>query len=402
MSESQRLSLAQIKPGMFITEVESRGTGIKVKAGGIVRNDALIEKMRQQGVVYAYVDFSRSEIKSEPEQPASESTEQEATDYPTRKSQKRQSMKAEAARAERIHKVALRLQEKIVEQVKGGEQIELGPVQDTANSVMESIFRNPNAMLFMTRVKEKDSYLFEHATSVTSLMTAFASNLKMDEADIQQIAIGTFLKDIGTVLVSDKIVKCTGKYTPEAFELMKKHVTYSEKILTQVPGMTDLALDVAINHHERLDGSGYPNGLTGAKLSQVARMIAIVDSYDAMISDRAHKSAMTSTQAFKELLKHSKWYDQDLVQRFIKFLGVHPVGSLVMLSSGKLGVVYQENTKEPLKPIVACFYNTKSRHHIPLKKVNLALPMVEDEIAKAIKPEEFAIDFSRFMRESLV
>lgn len=401
MSELQRLALAQIKPGMFIAEVESRGTGVKVKAGGIVRNDALIEKMRQQGVVYAYVDFERSELEQDTNA-SSEETEEANKDYPTRSGQKKQSMKAEAARAERIHKVALRLQEKIVEQVKGGDQIDLDPIQDTANNVMESIFRNPNAMLFMSRVKEKDNYLFEHATNVTSIMTAFASNLKMDEAEIQQIAIGSFLKDIGTVLVSDKVVKCTGKYTPEAYELMKKHVTYSEKILTQVPGMTELALDVAINHHERLDGSGYPNGHTGAKLSQVARMIAIVDSYDAMISDRPHKRAMTSTQAFKELLKHSKWYDQDLVQRFIKFLGVHPVGSLVILRSGKIGVVYQENIKEPLKPIVACFYNSKSRHHIPLKKVNLAAPMVDDEIAKAIKPEEFAIDFGRFMRESLL
>jgi len=399
MSELQRLPLSKIKIGMYVTEVVSQGSSVRVKAGGVVRNAALIEKMRQQGVVYAFVDFSRSDIEEDVAAPEKVEVKKE---YPTRETSSKASMKDEVARAERIHRVALKLQEKIVEQVKGEKPVDIDPVKEVANNVMESIFRNPNAMLFMSRVKEKDNYIFEHATNVTSLMTAFATALKFDEKDIQQIAIGSFLKDIGTILVSDKVVKCTGKYTPAAFDLMKKHVVYSEKILSQVPGISDMALDVAVNHHERLDGSGYPKGLTGAKLSTAARMIAIVDSYDAMISERPHRAGLTSTQAFQELLKSGKHYDSDLVQQFIKFLGVHPVGSLVKLQSGKLGVVYQDNLKEPLKPIVACFYNSKTRVHLPLKKINLAAPLVEDEIAKAIKPEEFSIDLNRFLRDSLL
>ena len=152
-------------------------------------------------------------------------------------------------------------------------------------------------------------------------------------------------------------------------------------------------------HHERIDGSGYPKGLKADEISKYGRMIAIVDSYDAMTAERVFKTSMHPINAFKSLMAESpNAYDQSLVEQFIQCLGVYPVGTLVKLESGKLGLISKLNPYKPLQPFVRVFYNTRLNQSIPLKELDLSKKKNNDQIECCIKPQEFNLNLLGFFK----
>jgi len=156
-------------------------------------------------------------------------------------------------------------------------------------------------------------------------------------------------------------------------------------------------------HHERLDGSGYPNGLKGDEISKYGRMIAIVDSYDAMTCERPYKASMHPIAAFKALIAESPtYYDEELVEKFVQCLGVYPVGTLVKLNSGKLGLISKLNARKPLHPYVKVFYNTRLNQAVPIEEINLSKCKYKDQIDCCIKPEEFNLNLLGFFKTAFI
>ncbi|TQV76791.1 DUF3391 domain-containing protein [Aliikangiella marina] len=410
MPDIRKLPLEELQIGMFVTEIESQKTGVKLKAGGRVSRQELIDKMKAQKVAYVYVDFDLQE-KNDTESPTEAEKEVESkqvnndapqtatSKIPKKADTKPTSLAKELDNAESLFSEAKVLQEKIFDSAINEEAIELEAVEDTTNEIMGSIFRNQDALMFMTRMKDRDSYLFEHAINTCILMTTFASYLEYDERLIQEMAIGAFLLDIGKTLIPKTVLNKEEKLTDKEIQLVRKHVEYSTKIVENIEGVSPVSLDVVSSHHERLDGSGYPNGLAEDDISTWGRMAAIIDTYDAMTTSRRYAGAKESIQAFRTMLDAPHLYDNELVQQFIKCIGVYPVGSLVKLKSGKIGMVYRYNESNPLKPTIIIFYSLSQRTHTSPKKVDLTNS--NEEIEMSIKAEDINLGMNRGLLESL-
>lgn len=391
-----KLTISELKPGMYIAEVVEQTGNLKVKSQGLVRTKQAIAALSNQGVKAVMVDYDKSEI--EVETPVAEEIE------PAEKSLKpKVSFDNEIGKATKLYNKAKEIQEKAFQDMKAGREIDTGAMKDVADGFIDSVFRNPDALACMTRMRDKDAYLMEHSVNVSIIMTIFARYLGFDQQLIHELATGALLHDLGKIGVPDPVLNKPGRLTDDEMVEMRSHVTLGYDVLKRSGDLSEVALNVVGDHHERLDGTGYPNGKTAEQLSKYARMIAIVDTYDAITATRCYQTARTPITAFKILRAESGTaFDGDLVAEFIACMGIHPVGTLVKMKSNKLGFVVESNYVNPLAPKVKVFYSIVNKGYIPPKLVDLSASGVQDEIEKSVKPEDFRIDMLKFFREVLV
>ena len=238
----------------------------------------------------------------------------------------------------------------------------------------------------------------EHSLNVGMLLANFGRFLELERPVLRELTIGGLLHDTGKIMIPDHILHKPGRLTEDEFIIMKSHVNHSISILNESKGITPIMMTVAACHHERLDGKGYPHGLPGERLNLYARMITVVDVYDALTADRCYKAGMPATAAFRILLQGAgSQFDEELVRKFIKCMGIHPVGTLVKLQSGKLAIVVERNEDAPLQPKVKVIYSTVGQHHLEVKLLDLARPGVNETIEGVVDPKSFGIDMSRYL-----
>jgi HD-GYP domain-containing protein (c-di-GMP phosphodiesterase class II) len=225
----------------------------------------------------------------------------------------------------------------------------------------------------------------------------------MEREVIHHLATGALLHDVGKIGVPDQVLNKSGRLTDAEMVHMRNHVTLGYDVLKRSGELSPISLEIVGDHHERLDGTGYPNGKTEAELSLYSRMIAIVDTYDAVTASRCYQDARSPVTAFKILRSESgKGYDPKLVAEFIKCMGIHPVGTLVKMKSNKLGIVIQSNYVNPIAPKVHVFYSVVNKSYIEPRIIDLAAPNCTDEIEKSVKPEEFKVDIIKYFKEILL
>ena len=221
----------------------------------------------------------------------------------------------------------------------------------------------------------------------------------MSDEEVQDLSYAGFLHDLGKIKIPDEILHKPGRLTDSEMNVMKGHVKYGVDYLKE----TDIALPLiqAISeHHERLDGLGYPAGTKGNDISQAGRMLAIADMYDALTADRVYKAGMSSQKAFSILMSDAPdRLDKSLVQQFIKCLGVYPVGSLVLLSNERLAMVLEQKDS-PLTPVVKVFYSVRNSHYLTPKDIDLSVDKTVS-ITKADIASDYKIDVNAFFERSV-
>jgi len=393
-------NIDELEPGMYVVAVHKQKGNLEIKTQGWVRTLAVIAQLKKKGVLEVTVDLTKT-LNDAAKTPAAAATAPVSAD--SAKKREKVSFEQELGQANVLYQQAKSLQKKAFADIKAGRELNLSLFQDCATGFIDSVFRNQDALLCISRIREKDAYLLEHSVNVSILMTIFAKQLGFDEALIQQLATGALLHDMGKIKVPDAILNKPGKLTAEEFAEMRRHVVYSKEILEQIPGLSPVSLDVAAVHHERLDGKGYPLGLSEQQISVYGRMISIVDTYDAITAQRCYKEGQSGISALKILKRETPHsYDPVLLAQFIKAIGIHPVGTLVKLTSQKLGIVTKSNEEDPLRPVLKVFYNCKFKRYIEVAVLDLASNRVDDEIEGAVMPEDFGIDLMRFFRQSVL
>ncbi|WP_156498170.1 HD-GYP domain-containing protein, partial [Oleiphilus sp. HI0043] len=254
---------------------------------------------------------------------------------------------------QKVHEEAVELMGGILTDVKTGQALPIDAIDNLAEDMLDSLFRNHNALACLGCIREKDSYLMEHSVNLSVLMSIFGKSMQLDRSVLHQTISGALLHDIGKIMVPDEILHKPGKLTDDEFSQMKHHVTLGREHLLGIEGISPLTIQVVSEHHERMDGTGYPSGLCGHEISTFGRMAAIVDVYDAITADRCYHKGMTPTMAIKRLLEWSDHHlDRSLVNHFIRCIGIYPVGSLVLLESGRLGAVVEVNEFDQRSPKV--------------------------------------------------
>ncbi|PCJ18378.1 MAG: metal-dependent phosphohydrolase [Gammaproteobacteria bacterium] len=256
--------------------------------------------------------------------------------------------------------------------VRNNQSIDVQATKQAAKEMVGSIIRNPDAFVWLARVKEKDSYSYEHSIRSAILAIVFGRHLGLPPAPLQNLAMGVLLSEVGMAKIPDEILKKKGKLTDEEFEIVKKHVEYSAEILSTTPGVSDQVLQVVWSHHERHDGSGYPRQLRGQQIHPLGKIAGIVDCYDAMTSPRSHAKPKTASDAVAMLYKmRNKDFQSELVEQFIQAIGLYPTGTLVQLSTDEVGIIISQNKDRRLCPKVMVVLDENKIPIYPSKIIDL-------------------------------
>lgn len=250
-----------------------------------------------------------------------------------------------------------------------------------------SVSRNPGAIISLARLKNKDEYTYMHSVAVCALMVSLGRQLGLNEAEVRDAGLAGLLHDVGKMMISDKILNKPGKLTDEEFVQIKSHPEEGHKLLLEGKNISAVALDVCMHHHEKMDGSGYPHRLKDEQISMFAKMGAVCDVYDAITSNRPYKNGWDPGESLRKMTEWCRGhFDERIFHAFVKSLGIYPIGSLVRLKSGRLGIVIDQTGKSLLTPKVRVFFSTKSNAHLTPEIVDLSQPGIKDKVASLEDP----------------
>ena len=394
------IPIEKLLPGMYIHDLNCGWMEHNfVRNRFPVKSSEIVDKVRALGVHELYIDTSRGlDLEEAPTQEEAAHEVDEALEAIAIVAPAQQaSVQHEVQRARNLHSEANRIVRDMMGDIRLGKQIQLEQIEPLVERIVDSIFRQQDAMLPLARLKDHDEYTFQHSVSVCALMTSFARTLELPREIIHEIAIGALLHDVGKAKVPDQILNKPAKLTDAEFAKMKSHVVQSKIILQGTPGISQIALDVAAQHHERFDGTGYPNKLKGDEISLYGQMGAIVDVYDAITSNRVYHKGMAPTEALRKLLEWSKFhFNPTLVQAFIRAVGIYPTGSLVRLESRRLAVVQAQNPENLMQPVVKVIFHTRGYYLTP---ETVDLRHSQDRIVGHEDFEAWDIDPARWLPE---
>ena len=397
-----KVAIDQLVPGMFVESIADQSGTLKVTSRGKVIDQKVIASLKKRGVKAVFVDPSKQFIPDQIED-ALDSTEgsDDLSNNTPPKQKAEVSFDQEVSIANKLHKKGKSVQKQLLNAVAKGLPLDLTVSENFSKHLVGSIDRNPNALLCLTKIREKDDYLLEHSLNVAILLANFAQYIGLDEEIVGELALCGFLHDIGKIKIPDEILHKPGRLTDMEMNIMRDHVVFGITALQEMD-IPERMIRTISEHHERLDGYGYPEGTRGDEISFYGRMISIVDVYDALTADRCYKPGMPSQKALQILLKDTPHkYDQELVQKFIKCIGIYPVGSLVELSDASIAMVVTHNESTPLKPLVKVFYSVRNNHYLAPKDVNLAKVQNGLSIKKAVLASDYKIDFNAFFEEKI-
>lgn len=386
------IPISQLRVGMYVSEQNSDWVPDtnRTKSGLILKQET-IEKIRRRGILYVTIDAA----KGVDVEPAVESNSPQKSDQLKARiiAQQEQSgvaspsasLEDERRKATEIHTEALNLINDVMEKVKAGTEINVKDVENVAEDIVQSVYRNENALACMSRIRDKDAYLMEHSLNVGILMSILGKSMGYSHEDIRTLAVGGMLHDVGKIQVPDSVLHKPGKLEAMEWEEMKRHVTYGEAYLRTLEIDPDV-ITVCAQHHERLDGTGYPLGLGEKDISVFGRIAAVCDVYDAITADRVYHQGMTPSVAMKKLVEWSDYHlDRKLVYQFIRAMSIYPVGTVVELNTEQLAIVVEPNRVQQAQPVVRSIYSTKSQRYIAVNDIDLAHSK-DVEILRAIDP----------------
>lgn len=260
--------------------------------------------------------------------------------------------------------------------VEAGGRLDVAAMDPVVEAIAASVARDPTAIPSVTRLKLRHEYTFFHSVAVCGLMVGLARAMRLDDGLMHQIGLAGLLHDIGKARIPTQLLNKPGSLTPAEFDLIRQHTVRGHEILRDAGDVPDLVLDVCLNHHERVDGTGYPARKPGAQLSLHARMGAICDVYDAVTSARAYKSAWSPAEALEWMRGATGHFDRAILPTFAKMIGAFPTGSLVRLTGDRLAVVLDAEGADPLDPTVCIFMDGMNRRPVPHQRIERAGAMI--------------------------
>ncbi len=364
----RKISIDQLLPGMFVVDLHKRWLEHAIwRLHFKVRDEEHIWRLKDEGIVEVSIDTGKG-IDLPPSPMARINTiEQNFRSLAEIKAAmpRTVSLGEERRRATRLLREASDTVTGLMLSARAGGQVDAACLEPVVSKMLASVTRNPDALVPLARLKREDAYASEHAVATAALIIAFGRQQGLPEPEIEKLALGTMVKDIGQSAIDARLIAKPGMLSRAEYSIVQSHVEEGLAVLDARSRLSDTSVAVVLEHHERYNGCGYPYRMAGDDISTAGRMAAIVDTYDAMTSARPYRAALSPSHALRQLYDEGgAQYDPALVAAFVKTVGIYPVGTLVLLESGHLGVVEQLNPENILAPLVRVFYHTGRQQYL--------------------------------------
>lgn len=398
----KRVNTNDVTKGMYVCRLDRPWLETPFLLQGFyVMDDEEIHSLKEY-CEYVYIETEAPDIKLENPEPLNGKSlnQQTVSNLPERTTeyQDQNTVEEEIAVVKELQKEVLSSVDEIMSSVRDDKKLDTKRAKDVVGSMTQSIVRNPNAFLWMRILKDKDSYTYSHCMDSSALAIAFGRYMGLSRGDLEDLGMGALLSDVGKMQVPEEILNKPGKLTEKEFEIVKKHVAYSVRIMQKSGGFSKAAIATAATHHERFDGSGYPRGLKGLQIPVLGRMAAIVDCYDAITSDRPYRRQISANEAVRRLYDwRDSAFQSELVEQFIQTLGTYPTGSIVELSTGQVGIVVSQNRLRRLRPKIMLILDQDKNIYNFAPMVDLLNEThdsngIQLEIVKSLEPGAYGIE----------
>lgn len=385
----KKINVAQLKPGMYVHDFACEWLENPFfKNSLLIKDEATIVKIVVHGIKELFIDTEKgvdARPAGLPIEPVAEELPDEidtpgSTIVTMAAFEKKligivpRDLRDELPEAMKLRREMETAMEDVFQDISSGKSMDISATREVSGKIVESVFRNNDALPCVAKAQNTGKYFVSRALNVSSLMTAFAKYLGIPPVEIIDIATGALLYDVGMLKIDTNILKKTEKLTPVEYDEIRMHILYSYEIISGAAGDIQPALQMAMLHHERHDGSGYSQGVKGEQIPEKVRMLSIADSFDAMTTKRAYSGAINLSAANRKLLEMTTpgQLDETLVKLFIRCIGIYPVGTIVRLSSGKLGIVIKQNHDSLLTPVVKVIYDGKKDCFVRPRNLDLA------------------------------
>lgn len=387
---AKKISSSELRIGMYMHKLG--GSWLKhpfLRSSFLLEDSKDIKRIIQAGIKEVWIDESKGlsrELKQIEETQVAVLIEEPPVE--TKNEEVVGSMEEEIDRARKFCNAAKEQVKEMFDEVRLGKAIDSEKTIPLVGEIEMLVQRNASAILSVARLKTHDDYTYMHSIAVCALMLSLAHQLDLDEEQTRLAGVGGLMHDLGKALMPTEILSKPGKLTDAQFVTVKKHPQAGATVL-QENGAAPEVIDIALHHHEKVNGSGYPDGLAGDDISLLARMGAICDVYDAVTSERPYKKAWDPSNAIQAMAKWEGHFDKKLFAVFVKSIGIYPVGSLVRLSTKRLAVVVEPGADSLLKPKVKVFFSITAKAAIEVQIIDLASPSCKVTIEGPENPEKW-------------
>ena len=393
----KKISTAELEVGMFVSSLDRPWSETSFLFQGFpVREEREIEELKQTcRHVYIMVPDEEIELSGLTPQRKAEAT------YSHLIGRKRydvtSSAKEELREVRSSHEEMYRLMVEIENTLTDDRELDLSVIENSIEYMVDSIERNPDAYILLTRIKKYDSVVYKDALSASVWATTLGRELGLKRDKLSALAMGTLFMDIGKTALPAKLLNKSERLSDDEWAMMKSHVEHGVRILSGNENTPAHVLDIVWTHHERLDGSGYPAAIRGHEIPLLGQIAGIVDFYVSVTSPRPYAKAVSSSNATLMLYQQQGRYFSDLlVRNLIQALSTYPTGSLIELSSGEVAVVVSQNPGLRLKPNVVLLLDPDKSPYGSYPIVNLANynhgPVNEPvQIRKALADGEYGV-----------
>lgn len=321
----RKISISKVHPGMVTARTVYSSNGHVLLSKGMPLNPMFIRRLKELGIPALYIQEGYLQNRDEVEDIVSEKTRQET-------------------------RVTVR---RLFAEINRNKRVDIGTAKVAVNNIVDELLRNRRVILNLTDIRSHDDYIFSHCVNVCILSVMTAIKLEYNELQLRDLGVGAVLHDIGKLLVSKEILDKPGKLTPAEMDKVREHSRFGFDILREQKELSLLAAHIAFQHHEKVDGTGYPRGLKGAEIHEFSRVAAVADVYDALTADRVYRKAFLPHEALKIISEGSgTHFDPEVVQAFMKKVAPFPVGTILALSTGEVGIVVDNHRKNPARPVI--------------------------------------------------
>lgn len=366
-----KLPAMNLEPGMFVAELDRPWLETPFALQGFVVRDTDEVLYVSNYVDHVYVDAEYTGVR--------QSLQLAVAAMQTTPKQ-RLALREEFKRTKVSFESAAKTLDRIFESLRNGSHDDIGAVQAAVNPLIEGVFRNKDAVAALLRLKDSGEYRYHHGVSMAVWAAILGRHIGLHRHELEKLAVGCAMCDIGMTQLPPELLDQAENLTESQLRIIRAHPKMGAELVSKSKNVDIEILGIIENHHERMDGSGYPRGIEGASIPLLARIAGLVDTYDAMITRRPYAAARTSHEATQELLDcKGRQFQEALVEQFVQAIGLFPTGTMVELNTGEVAIVVSQSATRRLKPELVIVLNAE--------KERLETPRVVDLAQQSIAAE---------------